>query len=417
MTNHTELLRFTTAGSVDDGKSTLIGRLLYDSKSIFEDQYEAIRLSSERRGDEEVNLALLTDGLKAEREQGITIDVAYRYFATPKRKFIIADTPGHIQYTRNMVTGASTANVALVLVDARQGLVEQTRRHAFISSLLQIPHLVLCINKMDLVNYDQAVFERIKQEFSAFAAKLDIQDIEYIPISALKGDNVVNRSESMPWYQGTTLLYYLESVHIGSDHNFIDARFPVQSVIRPMNEAYHDYRGYAGRVAGGVLRKGDRVMVLPSGFTTKISKIDTFDGELQEAFPPMSVTILLEDDIDISRGDMIVRENNSPEMTQDVEAMICWFNPNPMQLRGKYILMHTTKETRCMIKEVRYKLNINTLTRNEEDLNIGLNEIGRILIRTTQPVFIDPYRKNRVTGSFILVDEGTNETVAAGMIV
>jgi sulfate adenylyltransferase subunit 1 len=414
---HTELLRFTTAGSVDDGKSTLIGRLLYDSKSIFEDQYEAIKSSSERRGDEGINLALLTDGLKAEREQGITIDVAYRYFATPKRKFIIADTPGHIQYTRNMVTGASTANVALVLVDARQGVVEQTRRHAYLASLLQIPHLLLCVNKMDLVDYKEEAFEKIKKDFSAFAAKLDIQDIEYIPISALKGDNVVNRSEFMNWYQGNTLLYYLENVHIGSDHNFIDARFPVQYVIRPMTEAYHDYRGYAGRVAGGVFRKGDKVMILPSGFTSKIAKIDTCDGELTEAFPPMSVTLLLEDDIDISRGDMIVRENNSPEMTQDIDAMICWFNPKPMQLRGKYVLIHTTKDMRCMIKDIRYRLNINSLEREEGHTEIRMNDIARILIRTTQSVFTDSYRKNRVTGSFILVDEGSNETVAAGMIV
>ncbi len=414
---YTELLRFTTAGSVDDGKSTLIGRLLYDSKSIFEDQYEAIKASSERRGEEEVNLALLTDGLKAEREQGITIDVAYRYFATPKRKFIIADTPGHIQYTRNMVTGASTANVALVLVDARQGIVEQTRRHAFIASLLQIPHLLLCINKMDLIAYDEKVFEKIKNEFSAFAAKLDIQDIAYIPISALRGDNVVHRSTNMPWFQGSTLLYYLETVHIGSDDNLLDARFPVQYVIRPMKEAFHDYRGYAGRVAGGVFRKGDRVRVLPSGFLSKISRIDTEKGELQEAFPPMSVTLLLEDDIDISRGDMIVKENNSPEVSQDIEAMICWFHPKPLQVRGKYIVLHTNKEVKCMVKELVYKLNINTLSKIEGESVVGMNDIARISIRTTQALLFDPYRKNRVSGSFILVDEGSNETVAAGMIM
>lgn len=412
-----ELLRFTTAGSVDDGKSTLIGRLLYDSKSIFEDQYEAIKNSSEKRGEEEVNLALLTDGLKAEREQGITIDVAYRYFSTPKRKFIIADTPGHIQYTRNMVTGASTANVALVLVDARQGVVEQTRRHAYLASLLQIPHLVLCINKMDLVDYDQTYFDKIRTEFSAFAAKLDIQDIEFIPISALKGDNIVNRSSKMDWYQGQTLLYYLETVHIGSDENLIDCRFPVQYVIRPMKDSYHDYRGYAGRVAGGVFRKGDKVKVLPSGFSSRITKIDSFDGELEEAFPPMSVTFLLEDDIDISRGDMIVRENNSPLVTQDVEAMICWFNPNPMQAKGKYIIMSGSKDLKCLVKEIVYKLNINNLTRDEEDKKIEMNDIARVSIRTTQPIFIDSYRRNRITGSFILIDEGTFETVAAGMIV
>jgi sulfate adenylyltransferase subunit 1 len=395
----------------------LIGRLLYDSKSIFEDQYEAIKASSERRGEEEVNLALLTDGLKAEREQGITIDVAYRYFATPKRKFIIADTPGHIQYTRNMVTGASTANVALVLVDARQGIVEQTRRHAFIASLLQIPHLLLCINKMDLVAYDEKVFEKIKNEFSAFAAKLDIQDIAYIPISALRGDNVVHRSTNMPWFQGSTLLYYLETVHIGSDDNLLDARFPVQYVIRPMKEAFHDYRGYAGRVAGGVFRKGDRVRVLPSGFLSKISRIDTEKGELQEAFPPMSVTLLLEDDIDISRGDMIVKENNSPEVSQDIEAMICWFHPKPLQVRGKYIVLHTNKEVKCMVKELVYKLNINTLSKMEGESVVGMNDIARISIRTTQALLFDPYRKNRVSGSFILVDEASYETVAAGMIM
>lgn len=413
----TELLRFTTAGSVDDGKSTLIGRLLYDSKSIFEDQYEAIRHTSERRGEENVNLALLTDGLKAEREQGITIDVAYRYFATPKRKFIIADTPGHIQYTRNMVTGASTANVALILVDARNGVVEQTRRHAFIASLLQIPHLVVCINKMDLVDFDREVYEKIKEDFAQFSYKLDVKDVHFIPISALEGDNVVDRSEKTPWYEGPTLLYYLENVHIGSDHNFIDCRFPVQYVVRPYSDEHHDYRGYAGRVAGGVFKKGDKVMVLPSGFSSTISKINTFEGELEEAFPPMSVTLLLADDIDISRGDMIVRENNVPESTQDIEVMICWFNERPLQERGKYALLHTTQEVRCIVKEIRYKLDINTLHRLEEDKNIGMNDIGRLLLRTTQPLFVDSYHRNRNTGSIILVDEGTNETVAAGMII
>ncbi len=414
---HTELLRFSTAGSVDDGKSTLIGRLLYDSKSIFEDQYDQIKESSERRGEEGVNLALLTDGLKAEREQGITIDVAYRYFATPKRKFIIADTPGHIQYTRNMVTGASTANVALILIDARNGILEQTRRHAFIASLLQIPHLVVCINKMDLVDYQQEVYEQIKDDFSNFASKLDIHDIEFIPISALKGDNIVHRSQNMDWYQGATLLYYLETVHIGSDHNFIDCRFPVQYVIRPNTDEYHDYRGYAGQVAGGVFKKGDKVMVLPSGFSSKIAKIDSFDGELEKAFPPMSVTLLLEDDIDISRGDMIVRENNSAVATQDIEAMVCWFNERPLQLRGKYTILHTSREVRALIKDIRYKLDINSLHRNEEDVHIGMNDIARIVLRTTQPIFVDPYRKNRLSGSFIIVDEGTNETVGAAMII
>jgi len=412
-----ELLRFTTAGSVDDGKSTLIGRLLFDAKAIFEDQLEAIRLTSERRGGDEVDLSLLTDGLKAEREQGITIDVAYRYFSTPKRKFIIADTPGHIQYTRNMVTGASTANVALVLVDARHGVIEQTRRHAFLASLLQIPHLVVCINKMDLVDYKEDVYNNIKAEFEKFSFKLDVKDVHFIPISALKGDNIVDRSQNMPWFEGSTLLYYLENVHIGSDHNFIDARFPIQHVIRPNTDEFHDYRGYAGRVAGGIWKKGDQVTLLPSGFQSKIAKIDSMDGELEEAYPPLSVTLLLEDDLDLSRGEMIVRENNQPNVEQDIELMICWFSEKPMQLNGKYTLFHTTREARCVIKEIRYKLNINTLHRDQEDLKIGMNDIGRISIRTTKPLFYDSYRKNRITGSVILIDEGTNATVAAGMII
>lgn len=412
-----ELLRFTTAGSVDDGKSTLIGRLLFDAKAIFEDQLEAIRLTSERRGSDEVDLSLLTDGLKAEREQGITIDVAYRYFSTPKRKFIIADTPGHIQYTRNMVTGASTANVALVLVDARHGVIEQTKRHAFLASLLQIPHLVVCINKMDLVDYKEDVYNNIKAEFEKFSFKLDVKDVHFIPISALKGDNIVDRSQNMPWFEGSTLLYYLENVHIGSDHNFIDARFPIQHVIRPNTDEFHDYRGYAGRVAGGIWKKGDQVTLLPSGFQSKISKIDSMDGELEEAYPPLSVTLLLEDDLDLSRGEMIVRENNQPNVEQDIELMICWFSEKPMQLNGKYTLFHTTREARCVIKEIRYKLNINTLHRDQEDLKIGMNDIGRISIRTTKPLFFDSYRKNRITGSVILIDEGTNATVAAGMII
>jgi len=412
-----ELCRFTTAGSVDDGKSTLIGRMLYDSKSIFQDQMEQIEASSLRRGESEVNLALLTDGLKSEREQGITIDVAYRYFATPKRKFIIADTPGHIQYTRNMVTGASTANVALVLVDARNGVVEQTRRHAIIASLLQIPHLVVCINKMDLVDYGEEAYEKIKEDFEKFAAKLDVKDVHFIPISALKGDNVVHRSERMDWYDGSTLMYYLENVHIASDYNFIDPRFPVQYVVRPNTDEHHDYRGYAGRVAGGIMKKGDEVVVLPSGFTSKIKKIDSFDGELEEAFPPMSVTVLLEDDIDISRGDMIVRVNNQPEITQDMDIMISWFNERPLTPNGKYTIMHTTQEARCMIKEVKYRLDINTLHRDLENKEIKMNDIGRITLRITKPLFVDAYRKNRITGSVILVDEGTNETVGAGMII
>ena len=412
-----ELLRFSTAGSVDDGKSTLIGRLLYDSKSIFEDQFDAVKTASERRGEEEVNLALLTDGLKAEREQGITIDVAYRYFSTPHRKFIIADTPGHIQYTRNMVTGASTANVALILVDARNGVVEQTKRHSIISSLLQIPHLVICINKMDLVDYSEEVYENIKEEFERFASKLDVHDVSFIPISALKGDNVVTRSKHMDWYEGSTLLYYLENVHIGSDHNFIDARFPVQYVVRPNTDEFHDYRGYAGRVAGGVMKKGDRVMLLPSGFTTNIAKIDTADGEIEEAHPPMSVTVLLENDLDLSRGEMIVRENNSPTPQQDIELMVCWFDKKPMQLRGKYSIQHTTNLARCMVKDIQYKMDVNTLHRDLEDKTIGMNDIARVTIRSTKPLFVDPYRKNRITGSVILIDEATHSTVGAGMVI
>lgn len=412
-----ELLRFTTAGSVDDGKSTLIGRLLYDSKSIFEDQLEAIESASEKRGEDYVNLALLTDGLRAEREQGITIDVAYRYFSTPKRKFIIADTPGHIQYTRNMVTGASTANLAIILVDARKGIIEQTFRHSYIASLLQIPHIVVCINKMDLVEWDEKTFNKIVHDYKAFASKLDVKDVHFIPISALNGDNVVDRSTNMNWYNGPTLLYLLENIHIGSDLNHIDARFPVQYVIRPMKNEYHDYRGYAGRIAGGVFRVGDRVKALPSGFTSKIKAIKTMDGDLDEAFAPQSVTLLLEDEIDISRGDMIVRENNVPNVEQEFDVMLCWMNDKKLVPRGKYILRHTSKECKCIVKEIKYKLDINTLTRLEGEIEIGLNDIGRVSLRTTTPLFFDAYRKNRNTGSIILVDEATNETIAAGMIV
>lgn len=412
-----ELLRFTTAGSVDDGKSTLIGRLLYDSKSIFEDQYDAIKKTSEQKGEEYVNLALLTDGLRAEREQGITIDVAYRYFTTPRRKFIIADTPGHIQYTRNMVTGASSANLAIILVDARNGVVEQTRRHAIIASLLQIPHLVVCINKMDLVGYDQKVYEQIVQDFKNFSTKLDVRDVHFIPISALFGDNVVDRSEKMEWYKGSNLLYLLETIHIASDLNHIDCRFPVQYVIRPQITEHHDYRGYAGRIVGGVFKKGDKVMALPSGLTTRIKSIDTFDGELPEAYAPMSVTMTLEDNIDISRGDMIVRENNVPTVGQDMDVMVCWLNEKPLVPGGKYAIKHTTQNARCMIKQVKYKMDVNTLHRNEEDTTVGMNDIARITIRTTKPLFYDQYRRNRNTGSLIIVDEGTNETVGAAMII
>ena len=412
-----ELLRFTTAGSVDDGKSTLIGRLLYDSKAIFEDQMELLEETSKQRGEEGVNLALLTDGLRSEREQGITIDVAYRYFATPKRKFIIADTPGHIQYTRNMVTGASTANLALLLVDARHGVIEQTKRHAFIASLLQIPHIAVCINKMDLVEHSQEAYDKIKADFENFSSKLEIKDVHFIPISALNGDNVVDRSENMNWYEGSTLMHLLENIHIGSDQNHVDCRFPVQYVVRPQSPEHPDYRGYAGRIEGGVFKPGDDVTILPSGFTSRIKSIDTFDGEVEEAFSPMSVCMTLEDDIDISRGDMLVRENNKPTIEQDVDVMICWMNDKKMIPMGKYTIRHTSQTARCIIKEVKYKMDINTLHRNEDDLEIGLNDIGRITIRTTKPLFFDSYRRNRNTGSIILVDEATNETVAAGMII
>jgi len=412
-----ELLRFTTAGSVDDGKSTLIGRLLYDSKAIFEDQMELLEETSRQRGEEGVNLALLTDGLRSEREQGITIDVAYRYFATPKRKFIIADTPGHIQYTRNMVTGASTANLALLLVDARHGIIEQTKRHAFIASLLQIPHIAVCVNKMDLVDYSEEAFKKIKTDFEDFASKLEIKDVRFIPISALNGDNVVDRSENMDWYEGSTLMHLLENIHIGSDQNHVDCRFPVQFVVRPQSKDHPDYRGYAGRIEGGVFKPGDDVTVLPSGFTSKIKSIDTFEGEVAEAFSPMSVCMTLTDNIDISRGDMLVRENNKPTIEQDIDVMICWMNEKKMIPKGKYTIRHTSQTARCIIKEVKYKMDINTLHRMENEKEIGLNDIGRITIRTTKPLFFDSYRRNRNTGSIILVDEATNETVAAGMII
>lgn len=412
-----DLLRFTTAGSVDDGKSTLIGRLLYDSKSIFEDQYEAVKATSEKRGEEYVNLALLTDGLRAEREQGITIDVAYRYFATPKRKFIIADTPGHIQYTRNMVTGASTANLAIILIDARKGVIEQTMRHTFIASLLRIPHLVVCINKMDLVEYKEETFNQIRKEYEAFASKLDSIDIHFLPISALNGDNVVDRSKNMSWYEGPTLLHVLENIHIASDQNHIDCRFPVQYVVRPMSNDHHDYRGFAGRVAGGVFKKGDSVVVLPSGFTSKIKSIDSYKTEIDEAFAPMSVTITLENEIDISRGDMIVRENNQPQVSQDIDVMLCWFHSKPLLANSKYVIRHTTREARCVIKEIQYKVDINTLHRLEDDKSIAMNDIARVKIRTTVPLLFDSYSRNRNTGGLILVDEATNETVAAGMII
>jgi bifunctional enzyme CysN/CysC len=415
-----DILRLATAGSVDDGKSTLIGRLLYDSKAILEDQLAAVERTSRARGEEYTNLALLTDGLRAEREQGITIDVAYRYFATPRRKFIIADTPGHIQYTRNMVTGASTADLAIVLVDARNGLTEQSRRHAFLTTLLHVPHLVLAVNKMDLVDYDQAVFERISEEFAAFAAKLEIGDLTFVPISALHGDNVVQRSANMPWYNGPSLLHHLEHVHIASDRNLIDVRFPVQYVIRPhqaTDPELHDYRGYAGQVAGGVLKPGDEVMHLPSGLTTRIKRIDTAQGPLPEVFPPMSVTLVLEDDLDISRGDMICRPHNQPSVSQDIEAMVCWMSDSrTLARRDRLVVKHTTRTVKAIVRDLHYRLDVNTLHRDETADKLGLNEIGRVSLRLTQPLFCDSYTRNRQTGGLILIDEATNATVGAAMI-
>ena len=413
-----DLLRFTTAGSVDDGKSTLIGRLLYDSKSIFEDQLEAVEESSRKRGDENVNLALLTDGLRAEREQGITIDVAYRYFATPKRKFIIADTPGHVQYTRNMVTGASTANLAIILIDARKGVIEQTKRHSFIANLLRIQHVILAVNKMDLVDYSQDVYNKIVADYEAFASRLDnIIDIQPIPISALNGDNVVDRSENMDWYEGSSFLYHLENVYIGGEENHVDARFPVQWVIRPQSDQWHDFRGYAGRVAGGVFRPGDEVVVQPSGFKTRIQAIHTANGTLDEAYAPQSVCMTLHDEIDISRGDMLVKPNNQPKVEQDIEAMICWFSQTPLQGHGKYIVRHTGRETPAVVQEIRYQVDVNTLHKVEGTDSLIMNDVGRIKLRTAVPLLHDPYRRNRNTGSFLLIDPGTNETVGAGMIV
>ena len=411
-----DLLRFATAGSVDDGKSTLIGRLLLDSKSIFEDQLEAVERTSEDKGFDYTDLALLTDGLRSEREQGITIDVAYRYFATPNRKFIIADTPGHVQYTRNMVTGASTADLGLVLVDARTGLTEQSRRHAVLLSLLKVPHLVLAVNKMDLVGYDEEVYNKINEEFRTFATKLTIPDLTIVPISALKGDNVVTRSENMPWYDGTSLLHHLENVHVASDRDLIDARFPVQYVVRPKSDEFHDYRGYAGQVAGGVIKPGDDVLVLPSGLTSKVAAVDLHDTSVQEAFPPMSVTVRLEDDLDVSRGDMICRPQNAPTPSQDIDAMISWMVPDPLRAKRKLAIKHTTRLCRTVVKDIQYRLDVNTLHRDQDAGELGLNEIGRVKLRTTQPLLCDPYEKNRTTGSFILIDEATGVTVGAGMI-
>jgi len=412
-----DLLRFATAGSVDDGKSTLIGRLLYDSKSIFDDQLDAVERTSRDKGFDYTNLALLTDGLRAEREQGITIDVAYRYFATPKRKFIIADTPGHIQYTRNMVTGASTADLALVLVDARAGIVEQTRRHAFLVSLLRVPHLVLCINKMDLVGYDEGVYDAVREEFLGFATKLRIPDLSIIPVSALVGDNVVTRSANMPWYDGPSLLHHLENVFVSSDRNLVDARLPVQYVIRPQSDTYHDYRGYAGQIAGGVLKPGDEVLILPSGMTSRIASIDTADGPVPEAFAPMSVTVRLTDDVDVSRGDMIARPHNAPAAMQDIDAMVCWMADKPLAPRDRLLIKHTTRTVKAAFKDLQYRLDVNTLHRDETATGLARNEIGRVQLRTAQPIFADSYSRNRLTGGFVVIDEASNATVGAGMIV
>lgn len=411
-----DMLRLATAGSVDDGKSTLIGRLLFDSKSIFNDQLEAVEKTSVARGFDYTDLSLLTDGLRSEREQGITIDVAYRYFATPKRKFVIADTPGHIQYTRNMVTGASTADLGLVLVDARNGMTEQSRRHAVILSMLRVPHLVLAVNKMDLVGYDEDVFRQIESEFLAFAGKLDVADLTIIPISALNGDNVVARSENMPWYDGTSLLHHLENVYIGSDRELRDVRFPVQYVIRPKSDDHHDYRGYAGQVASGVLKKSDDVIVLPSGMTTTIAAIDLSEREIDEAYPPMSVTVRLSDDVDVGRGDMIARVNNQPAQTQDLDAMICWMSTSPVQPRQKLLIKHTTRLVKGIVRGVDYRLDVNTLHRDQDATELGLNEMGRVTLRVQQPVMVDAYEQNRITGSFIVVDPSTGVTVGAGMV-
>ncbi len=412
-----DLVRVATAGSVDDGKSTLIGRLLYDSKQILEDTLDAVEKSSTQRGYDYMNLALLTDGLRAEREQGITIDVAYRYFTTARRKFILADTPGHIQYTRNMVTGASTADVALVLVDARKGLLEQSRRHAFLATLLRVPHIAVCVNKMDLVDWDQGVYESIRDEFRAFATRLEIPDLSFFPVCALHGDNIVDRSENMPWYRGLPLLVHLEELHIASDRNLVDGRFPVQYVVRPLSDEHHDYRAYAGTVAGGVFRPGDEVVVLPSGMTSRIAGIDTHDGPVEEAFPPMSVAIRLTDDVDVSRGDMICRPGNQPEIGQDIDAMVCWMADKALVAGARYGLKHTTRSVRAVVRDLRYRLDINTLHRDETAGDLTLNQVGRITLRTTAPLMYDDYHRSRSTGSFILIDEATNATVGAGMIL
>jgi len=411
------LLRFSTAGSVDDGKSTLIGRLLYDSKAIFEDQLEHIEATSKRRGEEEVNLAYLTDGLRAEREQGITIDVAYRYFATPRRKFIIADTPGHIQYTRNMVTGASTSNLSIILVDARNGVVEQTIRHTYISSLLDIKHIVFAINKMDLVGFSKESYDKIKKELNDLAIKMNVRDFHFIPMSAKLGDNVVDTSENTPWYSGPTLLHLLETIELSGDNNLSDGRFPVQYVVRPYKEDFHDYRGYAGRVASGIFKPGDKVVALPSEMESTIQSIDLYKDKLDEAYPGDSVIISLTDDIDISRGGMLVHSNQKPQISQDISLMVCWFNEKQLVPGNKYLVRHTSSEAKCSIKSIDFKMDINTMEKNNDDKVLKMNDIGQVTIRTAKALFFDSYKNNHITGSLIFVDEGTNETVGAGMIL
>ncbi|MDR3260844.1 MAG: GTP-binding protein [Tannerella sp.] len=412
-----ELLRFTTAGSVDDGKSTLIGRLLYDSKSIFEDQMEAVRAASERLGNEEVNLALLTDGLRAEREQGITIDVAYRYFATPKRKFIIADTPGHIEYTRNMVTGASTADAAIILVDARNGIIEQTKRHSYIASLLQLPNVIVAINKMDLVDFSEDVFMQIKEDYRLIAAKLHLKNVYYLPISALDGDNVVTRSQRIPWYDGAPLLHLLETIPVREDDSRQPARFPVQYVIRPQNTQFHDYRAYAGRIASGTYKVGDAVSILPSYTESTIKAIDEVEKSLPEASAPQSVAIRLSDNVDVSRGDMIVKSNELPRVNAQISVLVCWLNHRPLSIGAKYIVRHTTNEVFGIVKDVYFKVNINTLENIIDDKKVHMNDIAHISLKTSKPLKYDLYEQNRITGSLVIIDEATYETVGAGMIV
>jgi sulfate adenylyltransferase subunit 1 len=414
-----DLLRFNTCGSVDDGKSTLIGRLLYDSKSLMEDQLEALERSADITGGGQINLANLTDGLRAEREQGITIDVAYRYFATPRRKFIIADTPGHVQYTRNMVTGASSANLSVILVDARLGVIEQSRRHACIASLLRIPHLVVAVNKMDLVDWSEERFVEIRNQFEEFLPRLDMKDVNFVPVSALYGDNVVDRSAHTPWYPGPTLLGHLEGVHIGSDWNLNDFRLPVQWVNRPNNPqdpSLHDFRGFSGQVAGGIVRVGQQVMVLPSGFSSTVKEIWTFDGPLQEAFSPQSVTLVLEHDIDVSRGDIIVDPNDLPGASAELHAKVCWMHPRPLQRGKKYFLKHTTQTVQAVVTSIEHRINVSTLDPEPETPELAMNDIGEVRLRTSKPLIFDAYATNRLTGSFILVEQGTNATVGAGML-